>query len=53
MPLSEVAALMHLGWDTVKAFDKANMRARYAHIPLHEVIFPRESGRCERSDLWG
>lgn len=37
MPLSEVAALAHLGWDTVKQIVKVDLRARYAHIPLREV----------------
>ncbi len=37
MPLSEVAALAHLGWDTVKEIVKADLRARYTHIPLREV----------------
>ena len=37
MPLSEVAALAHLGWDTVKEIVKADLRARYAHLPLREV----------------
>lgn len=37
MPLSEVAALAHLGWDTVKAIVKADLRVRYTHIPLREV----------------
>lgn len=37
MPLSEVAALAHLGWDTVKEIVKADLRARYAHIPLGGV----------------
>ena len=37
MTLSEVAALAHLGWDTVKEIVKADLRRRYAHIPLREV----------------
>ena len=37
MPLSEVAALAHLGWDTVKEIVKSDLRGRYAHIPLREV----------------
>ncbi len=37
MTLSEVAALAHLGWDTVKEIVKADLRRRYARIPLREV----------------
>ena len=37
MTLSEVAALAHLGWDTVKEIVKADLGRRYAHIPLREV----------------
>lgn len=37
MTLSEVAALAHLGWDTVKEIVKVDLRRRYARIPLREV----------------
>lgn len=34
MPLSDVARLAHLGWDTVKEIVKSDLRKRYANIPL-------------------
>ena len=37
MTLSEVAALAPPGWDTVKEIVKADLRRRYARIPLREV----------------
>lgn len=37
MTLSEVAALAHLGWDTVKEIVKADLHRRYAQIPLRGV----------------
>lgn len=37
MTLAEVAALAHLGWDTVKEIVKADLRRRYAQIPLRGV----------------
>ena len=37
MTLSEVAALAHLGWDTVKEIVKADLQRRDARIPLREV----------------
>lgn len=37
MTLSEVAALAHLGWDTVKEIVKADLKRRYASIPLRGV----------------
>lgn len=37
MTLSEVAALAHLGWDTVKEIVKEDLQRRYARIPLREV----------------
>jgi transposase len=37
MALSDVAALSHLGWDTVKEIVKADLGARYAHLSLAGV----------------
>ena len=34
MPLSNVARLAHLGWDTVKEIVKSDLARRYASIPL-------------------
>ena len=32
-PQQALAPLAHLGWDTVKAIIKADLRVRYTHIP--------------------
>ena len=37
MTLSEVAAVSHLGWDTVKEIVKSDLGRRYRRIPLRHV----------------
>jgi|ERR1035441_8986341 transposase len=37
MTLSEVAALSHLGWDTVKEIVKADLARRYGNVSIKEV----------------
>lgn len=37
MTLSEVAALTHLGWDTVKSIVKADLANRYGSVSIKEV----------------
>ena len=37
MTLSEVAAVSHLGWDTVKEIVKSDLGRRYRRIPLRQV----------------
>ncbi len=37
MPLIDVAALTHLGWDTVKQIVKADLAVRYKDISLKKV----------------
>ncbi|CAN5823012.1 hypothetical protein BH18ACI4_BH18ACI4_26770 [soil metagenome] len=39
MTLSEVAAVSHLGWDTVKEIVKSELGRRYRHIPLRQVRY--------------
>jgi transposase len=39
MTLSEVAAVSHLGWDTVKEIVKSDLGRRYARIPLRQVRY--------------
>lgn len=39
MTLSEVAAVSHLGWDTVKEIVKSDLGRRYRHIPLRHVRY--------------
>jgi transposase len=39
MTLSELAAVSHLGWDTVKEIVKSDLGRRFAHIPLRQVRY--------------
>lgn len=39
MTLSEVAAVSHLGWDTVKEIVKSDLAWRYRRIPLRQVHY--------------
>ena len=39
MTLREVAALSHLGWDTVKEIVKSDLGRRYRRIPLRHVRY--------------
>jgi transposase len=37
MSLRDVAAITHLGWDTVKSIVKSDLLKRYADVPLKDV----------------
>lgn len=37
MSMSDVAAITHLSWDTVKNIVKTDLKRRYANVPLSEV----------------
>ena len=39
MTLREVAAVSHLGWDTVKEIVKSDLGRRYRRIPLRHVRY--------------